>query len=601
MRWRLVIAGAALTMAGCVPPNTVNVTTDGPLPRVETRRAVVGAGERVLLVVHDSIWGHRYSAGATLKDGAETPLLLVRGAAGLSRFAAGIPLLMQAAGTRRAPFHAPQEALQRRGILSMEVRARIAPPALADSVAAYASAQRDELDALIEGVETANEETARAAAAVARELDSLRDHMALHPGDAAVLSFMMNTRAHRLAASLADDSLPALTTRALLDLTDNQRARLTPDSLDRLVQDARTFARTLDALFVFTPAAAGAAVDPALATRLEGLKEAFNGWVEATGLRDRLHAQATALAVSRGRTSDVPAPAGDLPPLGLLGDDIRPLLERTGDFRLLDVRHDLLTLAGNIERLAAALSRLPEWTRGPREQVVLDRAFAGPKELEIKVVRSPRYGTFAVVDGQSPPNAGATAGTGGKAGAPGRLSEAQDETVAVVRMQVLPKHRLHLTAGALWSQLRTTTYATTEDSAKTGVYVRETGYSRSRLVPAAMLSYIVFPAGGKFEAAEAQSQLSWPERAGLGLQLGVSLVHPTEEQFVGISSEPVPGLTLGVGWHRAYLETSTRPSGAFVPYAEGAAVEKRWHERFGAVTVGIDADVFVSTLAGIFK
>jgi hypothetical protein len=62
---------------------------------------------------------------------------------------------------------------------------------------------------------------------------------------------------------------------------------------------------------------------------------------------------------------------------------------------------------------------------------------------------------------------------------------------------------------------------------------------------------------------------------GLALQGGVSLVYPDQDLFVGLSTEPIPGLNVGVGRHYGHVERTSYASGSFVPDNVGPATSRR--------------------------
>jgi hypothetical protein len=84
-------------------------------------------------------------------------------------------------------------------------------------------------------------------------------------------------------------------------------------------------------------------------------------------------------------------------------------------------------------------------------------------------------------------------------------------------------------------------------------------------------------------------------QAGLAVQLGLALDHPTEELFTGLATEPLPGLTIAYGQFLTYAEHSTYPSGAFVALTDDASpVRKRWHHEWSSWTFAVDGSVIVS-------
>jgi hypothetical protein len=413
----------------------------------------------------------------------------------------------------------------------------------------------------------------------------------------AIRVFAFNADVRRVAQAVADDPLPNETAALLSRLLENSlMPRPTPEALDALLNRVRNYARNVEAIAALVPAAAQAA-DVRLG--LSTFKE------QVLRYRD-LHAAA---GVFRQRVAVPACVIGTLPspdlPLVRRGVDLSPLVNDPAlDPAALDLA--LRRIVRNTELLAATFNALPAWSVVRTEQLALERAFEGNKEVTLSVVRRPRYGRFearvAEVPRTAPPAKDAAAAAAGASGA-ASLVEARNDTVASIRFETYPRYRFHVGAGFVRSPLTTRSYETTADTVNgvPGFQVRETGETPFQLFPAALVSYSIFPAAGQI--FDARVRPGWPslERAGLAVHAGLSLTEPTRDLTFGASTEPFPGLRIGAGYHLSHVQVARRGPGVFVPLTDGAAVERRWRGEWGALSLALDAQVFFSTIGALLK
>lgn len=600
---RLVFTVLAAVLAACTPTHTIRVNADGPVPRVEEAPEFVGAGERVRVVVADSVWGNRWVAAATLADLATIGRSLVFGSGELSKLTKWFaPATRPAADPGIEPTVAP---------VFTAVRTEPVRTAAEHAAARSLAEVLDSLNTVHSVVQVLTEKANA-------ELTKL-DKPELLP----FLQFTFDNTMHRLAARLASDTTGPRAADLLGRLATGQADRPTPEQMDAWVVAARGFAQRLAALAAFVPPGLDDPMVEDLSQTITNLRDYRAQRADSVARRDALLRRAETLArqsraTVRGQPTDAPLKST------VRGIDLSRLLEPGAVFDLPRIHADLQTAEQNARRLAAALNQLPAWAKSPGAETIMTRVFAGPKEVSLKIVRHPRYGTFSVVEEAAPASGGAastgksapasgkgadakSAGIDGNAadanGANGRsrISEVRDDTVRA-RLEVLPRYRFHVGAGLVWSPLGTHTYATSIDTVdgRPGVRVRQTGFTPNQLIPIGLLSYNILPLGGKtFDAREYHD---WPslEALGLSLQVGVSLRDPAEHVFFGASTEPFPGLMVGYGHHLGYVERSRKAPGSFVADEEGPAIEKHWRGDWNAWSLGVDAIVFFKTLGSLF-
>jgi len=627
--------------SACVPEPQQVVINAGPRPRVVKKPDYIVEGANVHVVVRDSVYANTYRAHdtATAIEPVPRAPLSGAGASALGKLANGIPLpFRSAAAGGRGIEKNLNFALPGAGILEGETRLETAVKRwlIENSGAAPLRGARlinarkllvDLTEQRDEAVDSAEARTETAIHAAGK----LNQLLVENPEQASVLSFMRDEQAHRLADQLANDPAPREASRILLATTTSGRISVSPKDLHGVLDDAERYSRMLGTLLTFVPAQVTAPSD-SLRTLLEVIRASRTGRAAAITQAESLQALAQQLAGRIGAPADAGSLPGfsEIPPTLAVGEDISTLVDpaRTPDLKLLAVREDLLTIQRQSDRLVSTLEQLPRWTVGPAEETVLTQRFYGSKEVKLTVIRRPRFGTFELQAEPAPTKTStsggnaaagkATAGNGAteegsneKADAatpaPREIKPPKVDTIAVMRIPVVKRSRFHLGAGLLRSPLDTETFSTTSDTTSegAGVHVRRTGAAPYRLAPAAVLSYSILPRAGKLFDGRAYdvraTPLDYLRQAGLAAQIGLSMTNPTEEFFFGASTEPFPGLMVGLGYHTAYVETSEH-AGKFLPNSSGLpATEKQWRGEWGAWTVSIDAELFASVFAGLLK
>lgn len=619
---------ALLAAAGCAPrPQTVSIG-GGPRPAVIEAPAMVPEGTELHVVVHDSVYAHAYRTDDKVTTLSDVPRAALFGAASLSKLANGFPLQFKrgsGTGGGVAQTFALVELGDRNG--GRLVLADSMAEALLDEhpgTAPLRSGERQLMESALLALLNLRDEEFKVAAEerhnAVTHTDDLRRFLLGHADQAAVLAFMLDAEAHALVKQLAADPLPARASRHLLQATESRRIAIPPDTLLRLMDETESYGRRLATLLVFAPPTV-TAPEEQLRARLEAIGGALTARKAAVGEGERFHTLAVRLARRLGETARAGAlPAAEpIPPLTAAGLAItrRVAPDRATAPELLSVREDLQAVQRQSERLVATLARLPEWTRGPDTATVLRRRFYGSNEVGVTVTRQPRFGAFTLTGGAAPPPAPKPGGSGsgdkkegdgeGATPRPQQVTAPKVDTVAVVRVPVLPRFRFQLGAGLMHSPLETGRFDTETDTTEAGpgVYVRDAGTADQRLAPMALLSYTVLPLSGKMfdgRAYDTRRGLGdYLRQAGLAAQLGLSMTNPTEELFFGISTEPLPGLSVGWGYHTAYLETSDYV-GQFVPNSTGVSpTQKEWRSTWNAWTLALDAKVFAEVFGSLLK
>jgi hypothetical protein len=357
--------------------------------------------------------------------------------------------------------------------------------------------------------------------------------------------------------------------------------QLSPDSLKSLLRIGRAYAHQLDAVT--------AAIQPSSSA----------GEGKITEFSTALNALATADSVLQQGFGE----AGNVEVGGL---NLRRLLGKGGTARWNAVADTIgfriSSIGSDARQLVAALNVLPRLTTGPGSDTVLVQAFEAPKRVTLTVERAPRFGTFSVRTAAAGGGGGDKAQNGNDSenGLPS-VSDELNDTVATVSFDVYRRYWLHLTAGLVYSPLQGQAFRITADTLDgvPGVRIRETERSLQSVFPAALLSYTLYPFNGKISDARARSGPS-PQSFGLAMQGGVSLVHPDQDIFLGLSTEPFPGVNLGLGRHYGHVERTGYASGAFVPDSAGPPSGRRWRHRTAA-SVSFDPAIFAATLLTLFK
>ena len=573
---RAWVAAGCLALAGavaCTPTHTIRVDMTRARPEVLDTPRAVGAGDIVRLVVIDTIWGNRYVAGVNSAAITAVERNLVFGATGLSKLSQTFAPVVKTAGGSRDDAGG--------GLAFTLAPGCKLPPGVSKATAEDQMAELERLSGRLS--ELRDSITTSVELLTSNQYDAIR-------------VFALDPNVRRVAQAVADDPLPGETAALLSRLLENPRMpRPTPDALDALLDRVRNYGRNVEAIAALVPAAAQAAdVRLGLSTFKEQVLRYRELHAAAGVFRQRVAAPACIIGA---------LPSPDLP-LVRRGVDLRSLVNNPAlDPAALDLA--LRRIVRNTELLAATFNALPAWSVVRTEQLALERAFEGNKEVTLSVVRRPRYGRFearvAEVPRTAPPakDAAAAAGASGAAS----LVEARNDTVASVRFETYPRYRFHVGAGFVRSPLTTRSYETTADTVNgvPGFQVRETGETPFQLFPAALVSYSIFPAAGQI--FDARVRPGWPslERAGLAVHAGLSLTEPTRDLTFGASTELFPGLRIGAGYHLSHVQVAPRGLGVFVPLTDGAAVERRWRGEWGALSLALDAQVFFSTIGALLK
>jgi hypothetical protein len=628
---RAFLLAALTTAAACTPPPEQVRIDAGPRPQVIKRPAVVPEGAEIQVVVVDSAWANAYRVADSLKDLEPAARAALFSAADLSKLSEGIPHTLRATAVSRARVETKATSAAPRALFQGTRRPE--PAAEADSLLRLpdplsAGAERG----LRELAPTLREQRNSAANRVRQETDSVNSALAnlsrqlmSDPGAVSVLEFIFNAPAHDLADRLAKDSLPGEASRLLLSAARGGSLAIPPHTLLHVLNATDAYGRRLNSLLAFVPTTVKTTSDE-LKTALQAIRGAFDEHSSAESAFAQADARLRGVAA---RLRD-PSLEGTPPNLGQLasfivaGVDLRPLLagRAASDPELAAVREDLTAVRWQTERLVSVLGQLPRWTRNPEgAEVVLRQRYYGNKDVRLHVTRHPRFVTPVLEEGAGAPKPAGKNGTAearrdgdaGQAGetdstgAPRALSNTMEATVTTVHVPVVQRFRFQLGAGLMHSPLDTERFETREDStdAGPGVYVRRSGVVEQRLAPVALLSYTIFPLSGKmFDARAYDARRSFGDyvrQAGLAVQLGLSMTNPTEEVFAGISTEPLPGLTVGWGYHTAYVQTSEH-AGEFVPDSSGLSpTVGAWRSTWNAWTVGVDAKVFAQVFGSLLK
>ena len=589
-----VVWALGLASGACLRVHEIHVYPGAPEPVVGDP-GVIGEGDSVKIWVHDRVYGNRYVGSASSTDLASINRALVFGGTGLEKVANWFslakptpPAADDGAGTPAGPvsdFVPTDSATRPRSELEQALDAR-------DEAYQRASALRD-----------------RAVARTSDVAALVRERPELVP----VLGFLSNRPLHQLAIALADDGTPRTASERLTALSRDASISLPPDTLTALVWRGRDFAARLEALSRQIPPNVApddpqvAKLAPMVADVDSLLREFRTQLTIGAGRQAEAERIARATGASDPRLAATPPPP---PQLVVFGSDLT-MLGMDSPSTLTDLHVRLATVQENARRLAAALSLLPRWTRAPVDSaVVFEREFSGDKEVTLSILRQPRFGTFTVASEpagkgtSTQADADADSGSASPAVQAPTLAEAVNDTVAKIRLEVFPRYRFHLTAGAMYSPMRRRDFTTVADTADgvAGMRIQETGKATSQLLPVGMISYVLFPTEGKIFARQAYGKRPMAEQLGLELQAGASLQHPTEDAFVGLATEPFPGVDVGVGMHFAHVDQPAAGyrAGDLVPDSAGAPVVKVWRRRIG-LSVTVDASTFAQTIAGLFK
>ncbi|HET6765714.1 MAG TPA: hypothetical protein VFH27_18670, partial [Longimicrobiaceae bacterium] len=461
-----------------------------------------------------------------------------------------------------------------------------------------------------------------------------------HPSQASLVAFMTDGASHALARDLAADPTPdgavALLQRAARDTLSS--LPLSQAELATQVMLAERYARRLHALLAVIPTSTEP-LSGSVDTLLSQIKGHYAAHAEALHRSDSLSLAAQVLARGSRRPDPIFDSVRAMPQARAARINVARLVNAdSGEERALrEVRTDLVAIQMRTKQMVSALAQLPEWTEAAvTRDTVLAARFYGDSLLTVAVTRDDRPGVFLLnaepttsSGGQSPAGGGkpdgdnatlASNSTGGAGGTGPASSSARGalpavappeqhrtDTVAVIRIPVVKRYRLQLGAGLMYSRMQRNLFETRVDTTSQGpgVLVRNVGVEHDRYAPMAVLSYTLFPLNGKVLDGRAYDEVhsvgEYLHQAGLTGQIGVSMAKPTEEFFLGLGTEPIPGVNVGWGMHTRFSDVSTH-AGEFVPDAGGeAATEKRWLRSFGALTVTVDADVFLKTIGALWK
>lgn len=575
--WCAGLCLALLAAMACTPTHTIRVDMTRARPEVLDTLRAVGAGDVVRLEVIDTVWGNRYAAGINSAAIAAVERNLVFGGGSLQKLSQTFAPVVLNTGARRddtgrgRAFEADSVCVHLAGMSSAAVQDSVAE---LNRVTALMGVLRDSIN-------------------VAADLLASNQY-------AAIRAFAADVQIRNAIRAAASDTLADRTAQMLADLVANPSSSPpTKERLDGLALGIRSYAQRVDGIVALIPAAA-------LSSDVRLGVATFKAQVQRYR---RLRADAVARELRLGARHCI---TGALPgeDLGLVRDgvDLGPLVNNPAlDPAALDL--DLRRIIRNTEVLAGAFNTLPGWAVGPSPQLALERSFEGNKEITVSVLRRPRYGRFEarVIETPRAPAAGAKKADGAPAdpaggGAPS-LTEARNDTVAVIRFEIYPRYRFHLGAGFVRSPLRTRTYETSADTLNgvPGQTARLTGETPFQFFPVALLSYSLYPAAGQIY--DARVRPGWPslQRMGLAVHAGLSLTDPTDDIMFGVSTEPFPGLRLGAGYHLAYVQIAPRGTGVFVAEEDGPVLDRRWRGEWGATSLTVDAKVFFETVGALLK
>jgi hypothetical protein len=297
--------------------------------------------------------------------------------------------------------------------------------------------------------------------------------------------------------------------------------------------------------------------------------------------------------------------------------------------------HDFLGTVSQVARqagyVANTLNALPRFTADTSVDSTGLGAYYAPTRLNITLTRAARYGRVTVVPtvtavapATTPSAATLAGGAGGTAeeGKQGAHKPTEPKLPAVpaalqltpngeplptASIQVLQRYRYRVSVGMTRSTLNARTYEVSADT------LRVAGLAPTRLFPTAALSVAVLPLRGQYIAAQASAWDTGPgwtwetarnliRRMGLWGQLGLSISDPTRQVFVGLATDPFPGVTLSFGQHLGYVESLNPGAAVDQRVAAGTVPTRKSWERARAVALTLDASVVLGsfgTLLGL--
>lgn len=495
--------------------------------------------------------------------------------------------------------------------------------------------------------QAASDELTTVSERVRARLDSLRAIVAADPAEYARLRLLEDDSWLSVAAVVLNDPAPDRAANLLDSLARDDTLRISPDTLESVRRDAERYARRLDALRSLLPAEPSGTV--ADNSRVGELLGALGRDVQTYyRLRSTVGVMYTRAQAARD-DGEAPIAGPDLQPLPaamrVSGIDIAPWLDRDSLAEALDeIQARVTEVNERTEKLALALNALPAWTRTDASEAIFTQIFPSEKQVRVVVVREDRYPRLTTSTGgatattpakkegqQAAAESGLTVtttttvrqagdddasvsneGDSGAAEAAGQTAASSGQsiavtslavprahdTVAVVNIPVLQRYRFHLGVGMVYSTLETGVFETRPDTIdeQPGVNVVRVGTDENRLLPMAMLSYTLYPFGGRFVDGRAYRTLPilLPN---VSVQAGISLTDPTEHLYAGLSAEFFPGVDIGAGYHFGYV-TTTPNEGKFVPDSEPATSQK-WLNDW-AYSLTLDAATFITAFGALF-
>lgn len=588
-----LLLGALLSFA-CTPTRHV-IRYDVATQRFDSIPPYIGTGDRVSLHVMNGLLVDRWVANTTLENLASEPnRAALSGAVDLKKIAAfPIEVLSAARASSEG-----ERTTRDFGLSALPTD----PGAGAELMQ---RARRDECS---------------------DDLDRLAQHLYSHPGDAAVLAFILSAESRSTAAAVASDTLPDRVLERLRRTAREGGQTQSADTVLTIRREGERYLRSVEALVASLPADQALVSDAAaFATHVRSVRTCTSRPLELHFRSERVNAPEWT------GTRSVPA-------RWIAGVDIAELVSADMHQGRYDSLHNnLVIIAHDATRVANALNILPKMVAERQDTLDLGTFFT-PRTVTLKVVRQDRYpklsapmvvltpfpsrmqpadtqvvGTVAnvTIRVDPTPSSSAESKNDGKSGqTEDKKAEAsggapQPQTVAQTQFDVLQRYRFRFAAGVARTPMRWTTFTTRDDStaAGKGVYVSH-GARTNSFLPVATLSYVIVPFDGKVFAANAyqnekKSVGAYLEQAGLAASAGLSLSDPTESFVLGLATEPIPGLEVGYGVHIARAQSSSATHGSFVPRAEGDPIERNWRRKWGVWSLTIDAGVVVSSFGAL--
>jgi hypothetical protein len=473
-------------------------------------------------------------------------------------------------------------------------------------------------------------------------LDTVRDRVRADPAERARLGLLSDTSWVSSARSVATDAAPERL-RGLIATLGATRpvASILPDSFYRVRQEAERYGRLVDALRLVMPVEqlaglADTSSVPQLLVNIAADAAAYDSIAPERARAEFALSRIILNAAERKLRDAIPPLVARPREFLVFGMDLTGILAnpRSLQARIDTVRNVVSDVNRTTSIVAGAMTLLPRWTKNPDPDTVITRIYPSESDVRIVVLRRDRFAPWTASGGSAAaakPAAAQTTQTstansttvttvttvtpaGG--GSDSKTADANktpaapaaafstltppagNDTVAVLSIPVIQRYRFHLGVGMVYSFLKTTAFETRADTVdgEPGERVLRVGTDQDRLLPVAILSYTLYPIEGRFADRRAR-RYPW-QNPSLQIQGGLGLQNPTEQLYAGIAAEFFPGLETGVGYHWAYVTTSSRENGEFVAFSDGAATAKRWR-RGTAISVTLDATTFVKAFGGL--